>query len=215
MWRGWMQFGTGAIGDWVCHLVDPVFWALDLGSPVSIRAETGEYDPKIHGECYPPATKVYYEFPARGERPPLRLVWYDGGLVPPRPDELEEGREMPKKGALVIGDEGKIIYGSHGADGVRIIPEQKMKAYKKPDPTLPRSAGHRKEWLLSCKSGVPAGSNFEYGGPLTEIGLLALIAVRLSGETLRWNGSRAEFTNSSLANQLLRETYRPDWTLES
>ena len=216
-WRGWMPFGSGTIGDWVCHVVDPVFWALDLGSPTTIQAQAKGYDPKKHDDTFPRGTIVEYEFPARGKRGPVKLIWFDGTEKIPRPNDLEPGRDVPRTGAIVIGDKGKITYGSHGAGGVRIIPETKMKAYKQPPKTLPRVKGHHNDWLQAIKNGKQAGSNFDYGGPLTEIARLGIIAIRQThgglGQKLEWDSENMRFTNCPEANQLINPPYREGWTL--
>jgi predicted dehydrogenase len=212
-WRRWTAFGTGCIGDWVCHTVDPVFWALDLDAPKTIRAEAMDYDPKQHAETFPPGTKVTYEFPAKGRRGPVKLVWFDGEWKPPRPPELEEGREVRRTGGVVIGETGTIMYGSHGAGSPRIIPESKMKAYKPPSQTLPRVRNHHQDWLGAVRRGRQAGSHFDYGGPLTEIALLGAIGIRRLGETLEWNARSMRFTNCDEANQYLDPPYRTGWTL--
>lgn len=212
-WRGWTQFGTGVIGDWTCHVIDPVFWALDLGAPLHVEAETFDYDPRKHGETFPTSTIVRYDFPARGHRPPVRLTWYDGQQRPPRPEELEEGVKVPGIGAIVIGDKGTIMYGSHGAGGLQIIPSEKMAEYKRRQParSIPRSPGHQQEWVRACKQGQRAGSDFNYGGPLTEIALLGIIAIRMSGARLEWDSGAMRFTNNAAANQFLKSTYREGW----
>jgi len=212
-WRGWMPFGTGAIGDWVCHVVDPAFWALGLGAPRTVRAEVDGYDPKKHADVYPPGTKITYEFPAKGDRGPVKLVWYDGNRKIPHPKDLEEDRKVPATGAVVIGDAGTITHGSHGAGGVRIVPEAKMQAYQKPKPTIPRVEGHHQDWLQAIREGRPAGSNFDYGGPLTEIALLGAIAIRFPGTKLEWDAENMRFTNCDEANQYVDPPYREGWTL--
>jgi predicted dehydrogenase len=212
-WRSWMPFGSGTIGDWVCHIVDPVFWALDLGAPKTVLAEARGYDPKEHGDTFPMGTIVTFQFPARGKRGPVKLVWFDGVERPPRPAELEEGRKLPNMGAVVIGAKGKIVYGSHGAGSARIIPETKMKAYKRPAPTLPRVKDHYQDWLTAIRTGKPAGSNFDYGGPLSELAQLGIVATRLAGQSLEWNGPGMRFTNCDEANQYLKPTFRKGWTL--
>lgn len=208
-----MPFGTGAIGDWVCHVVDPSFWALDLGAPQTIEAEVEGYDLNQHAEVYPPGTKVTYRFPANEKRGPITLIWYDGNQRIPRPTDLEEGRNPPGTGAVVIGDEGTITHGSHGAGGVRIVPEAKMREYKQPEPTIPRVPGHHQDWLLAIREGRPAGSNFDYGGPLTEIALLGLIAIKFPGQKLEWDARQMRITNCEDANQYLNPPYRDGWTL--
>jgi predicted dehydrogenase len=212
-WRSWMPFGSGTIGDWVCHVVDPVFWALDLGAPKTIQAQAKGYDPKKHADTFPAGTIVNYEFPASGGRGPVKMVWFDGVEKPPRPEELEEERKVPGTGAIVIGDKGKIMYGSHGAGGARIIPETKMKAYEQPAKTLPRVKGHHEDWLDAVKNNTQASSNFDYGGPLTEIALLGIIATKMLGRKLRWDGINMRFTNCDEANQFINPPYREGWTL--
>lgn len=212
-WRGWLPFGTGAIGDWVCHVIDPSFWALDLGAPTTIEAEVEGYDPKKHADVYPRGSKVTYQFPANGKRGPIKLTWYDGNTRIPRPADLEEGRNPPGTGAVVIGDKGTITHGSHGAGGVRIVPEVKMREYNKPEPSIPRVPGHHADWLLAIREGRPAGSNFDYGGPLTEIALLGVIAIQFPGQKLEWDAANMRFTNFEEANALVSPPYREGWTL--
>ena len=221
LWRGWWDFGTGGLGDMGCHIFDPIFWALKLGHPTSVEAshsifvrEPMNWNKQRNTESFPQASIVHYRFPARGEMPPLKLTWYDGGLMPETPEELEEGRKMGDQfgGVLYIGDNGKILTGSHGANGVRIIPESKMNAYQKPAATLARSIGHREEWIEACKGGQPAGANFDYAGPLTEVVLLGNIALR-TGKKLLWDGENMKFTNVPEANQYLHRKYRSGWTL--
>jgi predicted dehydrogenase len=213
-WRGWTPFGTGCIGDWVCHVVDPAFWALDLGSPESVKAEVEGYDPKKHHLCYPPATKITYTFPAKGTRGPVTLIWYDGKNTIPRPEELEKKRRVPNTGAVVVGSKGQIMHGSHGAGGCRIIPEDAMKAYKRPEKTIPRTRGHHEDWVDAVREGRKAGSDFaEYGGPLTEVALLGMIAVWYPTQTLRWDTETMQFTNFSEANKHITPQYREGWTL--
>jgi predicted dehydrogenase len=212
-WRGWTPFGTGCIGDWICHVVDPVFWALDLGAPQSVQAEADEYDPVEHAEVYPPGTAITFEFAAKGDRGPVKLVWFDGDRRPPRPKDLEEGRNPPGTGAVVIGDKGTITYGSHGAGGVRLVPETKMQEYKSPEPTLPRVPGHHADWINAIREGRQAGSPFSYGGPLSELGLLGMIAVRLAGTKLEWDGPNMRFTNSDEANRWIKPEARAGWAV--
>lgn len=211
-WRSWMPFGTGVIGDWTCHVIDPVFWALKLGAPSSVSAETGDYDPQKHGETFPKGSIVRYEFPAVENRPAVKVTWYDGANRPAKPAELEKG-QLPGIGALVVGDKGKILYGSHGAAGVKLLPESRMKDYKEPAKTIPRSPGHHKEWIDACKNGTQAESNFNYGGPLAEVALLGVIAMRVKDRKLEWDGKNMRFTNCDEANQFIKPTFREGWGL--
>lgn len=212
-WRGWVPFGNGTIGDWTCHVVDPVFWALDLGAPATIEAQVRNYDPKTQGDAYPKGEIISYDFPAKGNRGPIKLNWYSGVERIPRPTELESDEKNVDTGAVVIGDKGVIVYGSHGAGQVRIIPQAKMDSYHKPAKTIPRVKGHHWDWLEAIKTGRKAGSDFSYGGPLTEIALLGVIAIKLPGTKLQWNAQKARFTNCNEANEYINPAYRRGWKL--
>ncbi|MCF7849035.1 MAG: Gfo/Idh/MocA family oxidoreductase [Kiritimatiellales bacterium] len=198
-WRGWWDFGTGALGDIGCHSLAPIFRALKLTHPVRVEASSTE----LFAETYPLASIVTYQFPAREGMPPVQLTWYDGGLKPPRPQELEANREWGGGGTLYVGEKGKIF-------GGRIIPEAKMKKYKQPAKTLPRSPGHYQEWIQACKGGQPGGSDFDFAGPLTEAVLLGNIALQ-TGKRLEWNSRKLEITNIPGANRFLRRAYRDGW----
>ena len=210
-WRGWWDFGTGALGDIGCHAFDPVFRALKLGAPVSVEASST----RVNQETYPLASMVTYKFPARGEMPPVKLTWYDGGLRPPRPEELEAGEMMGANGHLFIGDKGKIL----NQEGYRLLPRSRAKAYGDPPKKLARSIGHHKEWIAACKGGAPGGSNFDWAGPLTEAVLLGNVALRLqmreelTKKKLLWDSTNLKFTNSDTANQFLQTEYRKGWKL--
>jgi predicted dehydrogenase len=213
-WRSWTAFGSGVIGDWTCHVVDPVYWTLDLGAPNQVEAlETQNYDPKKHSETFPAGSVIRYQFPAKGNRPAVTLTWYDGPKQPPRPQELDVDEKLPGTGALVVGDKGKILYGSHGATGLRLIPEGKMQGFKTSPQRLPKSPGHHQEWIQACKGGKPAGSNFDYGGPLTELALLGIIAMQFKGQKLEWDAPRMRFRNNPEANRYLKPVFRKGWRL--
>ena len=216
-WRAWLDFGTGPLGDMGCHILDPAFWALELGPPKTVQATSTHFEPDVASETFPRASIVRYEFPARGTRPPVKLTWYDGRLLPPIPEELEPGRALPGSGALLIGSKGKILHGSHGADGVRLIPEARMKEYTRPPKTLRRITGtHEDDWIRACKEGpggTPPCSTFEYGGALTEMVLLGVLAIRLKDQRLEWDSPGLRFTNNEQANELLHIRYRDGWTL--
>jgi len=216
-WRAWLEFGTGALGDMGCHILDPAFWALELGAPRTVQATSTHFEPDVASQTFPRASIVRYEFPARGTRPPVKLTWYDGRLLPPIPEELEPGRALPSSGALLVGSKGKIVHGSHGADGVRLIPEARMKEYQRPPKTLRRIKGsHEDDWIRACKegsSGPPPSSTFEYGGALTEMVLLGMLAIRLKDQRLEWDSPGLRFANNERANELLHIRYRDGWTL--
>ena len=198
----------------MCHLVDPLVWALDLDAPTSVVAESQDYDPKTQGETFAAANTYRFEFPAKGKRPAVKLIWNDGKLPVEEIPELE-GEKSPRIGALVFGERGKIVYGSHGATSCRLLPDDKMAEYTKVEKPsrIPKSPGHHKEWVEACKSGKKAGSDFGYGGPLTEIALIGNIATLFPGQRLEWDGQTGKFTNHPEANQYLKPAFRPGWSL--
>ena len=209
-WRGWWDFGTGALGDMGCHLFDAPFLALKLGYPESVEAHSTE----VNSETAPLASIVYYKFSVRENMPAVKLTWYDGGMMPPRPEELEEGRRVGNEngGIIIVGDKGKIMASDENVQNPRLIPEAKMQAYKRPPKTLPRSIGHHKEWIEACKGGKAAESNFDYSGPLTEVVLLGNLAIR-AGKKLYWDGANMKVTNVPEANEYIQHEYRQGWTL--
>jgi len=199
-WRDWWDFGTGQIGDLGCHKLSTIFKALKLGSPTKIEAECDEVNPEI----YPRVFNVHFEFPARGDMPPVKLHWLSGGAQPPRPKGLEEGRRP--SGDIMIGESGVLM-------GHRLVPETRMREYGQPPEVLARSPGHDKEFVDACRGGEPAGSDFvAHSGLLTEACLLGNIALR-TGKTLEWDGANFKITNDEEANNLLHRDYREGWTL--
>lgn len=213
-WRAWLDFGTGALGDMGCHILDPACWALDLMNPLSITAEVKHHRPELKGLAHPIASRVTYQFGKRGNLCPMKLVWHDGTYEVPRPPMLEEGRKLPASGAVIYGTKETLIHDSHGAAGIRIIPETRMKKFQRPEKTIPRvKGGHENDWIRACKDGQPASSNFaDYGGQLTEMVLLGMVAQRLPGEVLNWNGGKMKFDQPE-ANQFLHTQYRKGWSL--
>jgi len=204
----WWDFGSGTLGNFGCHTLDTAVWALELEHPTMVEASST----LLSNETTPAAATYHYKFPARGERPPVDLFWYDGGLMPLRPECLEPGKDLPRRGgSLMVGDEGAILSGVWGASP-QIIPEQKMQQYKQPPQTIPRSAGHYRDWINACKGGPPASSNFEYGARLTEIALLGVVALR-SGATLHWDGPNMKATNRPQAEPLIHGHFRKGWEI--
>lgn len=209
-WRGWWDFGTGALGDIGCHALDPIFRALKLEYPETIEASST----LVNNETYPLASMVTYHFPARGDLPPVKLTWYDGGLRPPRPEGLPDGVEMGAGGRLIIGDEGFILNST-------IFPESRRREFENVPKTIPRSPGHHAEWILAAKGEYKEpGSNFgNWAGRLTEVVLLGNVALRmqlreqLTRLRLCWDPVRFEFTNLKEANQFLHRPYREGWSL--
>jgi predicted dehydrogenase len=213
-WRGWADFGCGALGDMGCYSFDTLFRVLKLESPASVEASTTDrYD-----ETYPMASLIHFNFPARGDMPPVKFSWYDGGLRPPRPPELEEDRpftmegEDGEEGLLFVGDKGKILCGFNGARP-RLIPDARMKAFQPPPKTLPRSPGNEREWLNACKGGKDKpGGNFEFSAMVTETLLLGNVASQ-TGQKLSWDRVSLRVPNSDTANKLISPPRRPGWDL--
>lgn len=210
-WRGFIDFGCGALGDFGCHTLDPSFWALDLGSPESVIASTSNLL-EIKYDTYATASVITYKFPKRGELPPVKLTWYDGGLLPLNDDRLR-GLKYDDCGALVIGEKGIITHGSHGAGGLKILPFDKNMEIKTPPKLLERKKGHHADWLAAIKTGKPASSNFDYGGPLTETVLLGTAASLFRNRELLWDRDNLKITNMEEANAVIHPTFRAGWTL--
>ena len=209
-WRGWWDFGSGGLGDMGIHNIAPVFSSLKLGAPESVYASSTA----VFKETLPLACCVHYEFPARAGMPPFKLHWYDGGLLPPRPEELEDGRELDREdGILLVGDKGKMLVEGWGGHSPRLIPEKRMQEYKRPPKSLPRSIGHHAEWIAACKGHGTTRSSFDFAGPLTEAVLLGTLCVRTGGHKLHWDAAKLKFTNSDAANALINPPYRKGWSL--
>ena len=213
VWRGWTDFGCGSLGDMGCYSYDTIFRVMRLETPVSVEASsTDRYD-----ETYPQAEIIRYDFAARGDMPPLRFTWYDGGLKPSRPPELEENRPFrgepdEDEGLLFIGDRGKILCGFNGKDP-KIIPQTKMDAYKQPPKSLPRSPGNEREWLDACKGGkTKPGGNFEFEDLVTETLLLGNVAV-LTGQKITWDHANLKANNSDFAQKYIHPERRKGWEL--
>ncbi len=202
-WRGWWDFGGGALNDMACHHMDLPFWALDLRHPSHVAAE----GPRPKAESTGPWLIVRYDFPARGKRPAVKLTWYDGGKRPPHFD---------KKGLLPQWGGGNLFVGSKGmllADyGKRLLlPEKDFKDYEAPKPTIPSSIGHYKEWVEACKGNGKTTCPFAYSGALTEAVLLGTVSYRL-GKPFDWDARTLKASESG-AEEYLRKKYRKGWEL--
>lgn len=216
-WRGWMDFGTGALGDMGCHIIDHPVWALNLGSPTTVEARATLDGSFIEGDkrnfdTFPVASIITYQFPARGKLPPVKMTWYEGGLMPPTPQEMPSGHRLHDNGVLYVGSKGVMHHGSHGGmpEVFPLALQEQAKAVPK---TITRSPGHYEEWLLACKGGPKPMSNFEYAGPLTETCLLGVLAMRALGIRLEWDGENQKVKNAPDLNQYVHTPYRAGWVL--
>ncbi len=228
-WRGWWDFGTGALGDIGCHAMDPVFRALKLGAPLSVQASST----RVNEETFPLGSMVTYQFPARSAAvqeinnhvagmsgavaggsamPACKLVWSDGGLRPPRPETLPDGKPMGDNGRLLVGEKGFIL-------GNSVFPESCAKDAAEVARSIPTSPGHYREWIQACKGGKAAGSNFDFAGPLAEAVLLGNVALRVQLREeltlckLLWDPVAFKISNLEEANKFIRREYRPGWSL--
>ena len=201
-WRYWWNFANGQLGDFFCHYCDLAFWALKLRHPVSAEAAG-----PVHPESAARWTIARQEYPARGDLPPVTLTWYNGGGYPAL---LKEGK-VPQWGnaVLFIGSKGMLIadYGRH-----QLLPEEKFADFKRPDPFIPDSIGHHREWIEACKTGGPTTCNFDYSGALTEAALLCNVALR-TGKKLTWDAKKLKAIGCPEADAFIRRKYRKGWTL--
>jgi predicted dehydrogenase len=211
-WRGRRDFGAGSLGDMACHTMDGMFWLLDPGYPIVIEPVVMN---KPAVDTFPSSAVIKWTFPAKANRPGFTVFWYDGGLKPPRPEDLEPGRELPETGNLVIGTKGKIIISGDYGDGLDFIPlARKEELGGSPPRVMERSPGHFEEWIAQIKGDakIRAMSNFGYAGPMTETILLGNIACQV-GQPIEYDGANFRVTNLPDANALLTRTYREGWDL--
>jgi predicted dehydrogenase len=207
-WRGWVDWGQGALGDMGAHLVDHPFWALDLGLPGTVETVSTPFNKA----SYPMATTTFYEFPARGEKPPVRLTWYDGGLLPPKPDELGDEKVNPGGGVLFVGSKGKLMHDTYGSNP-RLLPKSLHDSFGTPPQKLPRIAtSHEMNWVDAAKGKTQASCPFDYAAKLTEVMLLGIVALR-AGTKIHYDGAAMKVTNNASANEFLRREYRQGWAL--
>ena len=220
-WRGWWDFGTGALGDMGCHIIDHPVWALSLGAPISVEALTTHdgtvlADNKLNFETFPVAAVVTYQFPARevgGKKlPPVTMTWYDGGLMPPTPAEMTGGQRLPGNGVLYVGSKGKMYHGSHGGMP-QLLPSELQEQSKAIPKIMVRSPGHYEEWYQACKTGKLPVDNFDYAGPMTETVLLGVLAMRSPGKRLEWDSENQKVKNAPDLNQYVHTEYRKGWAL--
>jgi predicted dehydrogenase len=203
-WRGWFDFGTGALGDMAVHNLDPAFYALDLEAPVAAECQSS---PLGRGS-YPAWQILTLEFAARGNRPALELRWYDGGKLPPTPEDVGDEMDLPDNGIYFVGDRGTMVCGGWSGPP-RLFPQKRREEFELPPKTIPRSPGHRLEWVQACKAGKPddAKAGFAYSGPFTEALLVGNLATRLQ-KRIEWDAAAMRAPNAPEAEALVRKAYR-------
>jgi len=227
-WRGWGDFGTGALGDMGCHFVDVPFMALNLGYPLAVECSvgatwTGFFEEAIYTDSYPPSSKIHLQFPGN-----IEMIWYDGGILPKRPVELKPDEEMGEwdGGIIMEGSEGKLMAGLFGRNPT-LLPsaDADMDSLPKPKVAMVEGGidGHQQQWVKACKEGYGAytSSNFDISGPLTETVLMGNLAVRSfnyqDGDSfpgrkqLLWDGENMKITNFDHANSFVKREYKGDW----
>jgi predicted dehydrogenase len=206
-WRGWTDWGVGAIGDMGAHLIDVSMWSLNLGLPATIETVSTPFN----GASYPHATTTFYDFPARGKMPPVKLTWYDGGLLPPRPEELGDEQLNKGGGALLVGSKGKLLHDTYGLNP-RLLPNSLHASFGKPAQKLPRIPGehHELNWVDAAKGKTAASCPFEYAARLTEVMLLGVVALR-AGTKIRYDAENMRVTNAIGATDYLTRNYRSGW----
>jgi hypothetical protein len=220
VFRGWYDFGTGALGDMGHYSFHQIFEILKLGAPLTVEASRSQYwsindctwRKEVNLASYPRASTIRWEFPAREGMPPVALHWYDGGMRPPIMAELEQDNQpMPEEGLLFVGDNGKIL-ADFTAGNPKLIPASKMRDFKQPPQTLPRPIGELEQWIRACKGGQESDACYEKAYPFAETILLGTIALRCE-KKLHWNPEKMEFPNAPEAAQWLTRKYRPGWEL--
>ncbi len=225
-WRGWLDWGTGAIGDMAAHLIDHPYWALGLTYPTSVEATFTPFgaDIKNNRVSYPMGSHVVYHFPARGAQPPVKLTWFDGGLMPARPEQLPDDVQLDGGGgAILIGEKGILVHGTYGSNP-KLFPQSLMEVAAKVPKTYFRveksgtgpmaQAKHRMNWINAIKGKEKATCPFEYASRLTETMLLGVVAMKVGqSKKLYYDGEKGLITNNSDANQYLQREYRKGWSL--
>ena len=216
-WRGWVDFGSGALGDMGAHLIDHPFWALGLTYPVSVEATSTPWGATRERKpvSFPVSTCVHYQFAARGTQPPVKLSWFDGGIYPPRPDGLPDDVELASEGGVIfIGEKGILLHDTYGANP-RLYPQALTAAAAAIPKSMPRIMwSHELNWIKAIRGEAQASSPIESSAQLTETMLLGLVALRAGqGKKILYDGERGQITNMSDANQYLTREYRAGWAI--
>jgi predicted dehydrogenase len=239
-WRGWWAFGTGALGDMACHILDPVFRCMPILYPSSVEASIATiwnkmWDDTQNADGCPPSSIIHLTYPRTDKEGTIKLTWYDGGLMPERPEELAENEPFGNGdgGVLFIGDKGKLLANCYGANP-RLLPSSRMKSEEMPKDTIARvPEGHYIQWVNACIDGYGKGftsSPFDYAGPFTESILMGNLALRafqlknpkltgwddkwLGRKKLNWDAKNLKITNYDEANQWVKRDYRDGWNLK-
>jgi len=209
VWRGFFDFGTGALGDMAVHNLNPAFFALEPGAPNAAHAETGP----LGKESYPAWQVITFEFAASANHGPLKIIWHDGGKMPEAPAELEDKYHLADNGIMFIGDKG-VMVGGNQMGSPRLFPVSRRREFVEPPKTIPRSIGHRQEWVKACKDKRPedAKAGFWYSGPFVEALLVGNLAVRLQ-KRIEWDAANMRVKDAPEAEALVRKTYRKGFEL--
>ena len=208
-WRDFWDFGLGAMGDFGCHDLDAAVWALDLPTPSTVEMHPAGF---MDDDIIPFGELGYFEFPARGEKPPVKITWYSGGPKPPKPEVMKDA-ELPERGVMFVGEKGHIMDRAYSAGPELLEPELKEN-FQEPATTLAATNGHHQDWIDAIRGGPAASSNFAVGAHLTEITLLGVVALRL-GKKIHWDHESMSVTNSDEADRLIKGSYRSGWEMEN
>jgi predicted dehydrogenase len=229
VFRGWYEFGGGALADMGHYSLWPVFQLFELDAPVAVESRPshlctlrGNVAEKIRNDfSFPAACTIRFSFAGRQSRPAVDLFWYDGSMKPPTPEELEGGAELEPEGMMFVGDKGKVLAGFRG-ESARLIPEQKMKAYRAsknlPEPEPPRQRGRDRAaalapWVAAARGGKPTYGDFLLAGPISDAFNLGAVSLRMGGRRLLFDAASGKVTNVPEANRYLGREYRKGWEL--
>jgi len=209
-WRGWVDWGSGPLGDMGAHLIDHAYWALELGFPTTIETVSTPFN----GLSFPHATSTFYEFPARGKQPAVKMTWYDGGLLPPKPVEIGDEELNKGGGTLVIGTKGKLLYDTYGVKP-RLLPKTLHESFGLPARKLARIPDelHEMNWVEAAKGKTPPSCPFEYAAKLTEVMLLGIVSLR-AGKKIVYDAANMRVTNDAGANEFLTRQARSGWATD-
>jgi predicted dehydrogenase len=207
VWRGWVPFGCGALGDIAAHSFAFVFTALDLDAPTTVETRSSAFN----GDSFPVASTTHYDFPARDERAPVKMLWYDGGLKPPRPESLPDGEWLDSSGMMYVGTKGILLH----MDGIRILPGELEEELPEVPKLSDRIEGesHENNWVRAIRGEEDATSPFSFAAPLTETVLLGVVSMKAGNRKIHWDPQNLTITNLPEANQYLRREAREGWEL--